>query len=85
MTARLKLENLLKVFRGKKIGERRRQQQNWGIMNKKEGNNKWGGLISGKKEQLLKLFFQKNILFYEVVRFYVCSLRKLRKRLSSPF
>ena len=50
MTARLKLENLLKVFRGKKIGERRRQQQNWGIMNKKEGNNKWGGLISGKKE-----------------------------------
>ena len=71
MTARLKLENLLKVFRGKKIGERRRQQQNWGIMNKKEGNNKWGGLISGKKEQLLKLFF----LFYEVVRFYVCSIR----------
>ena len=47
-------------------------------MNKKEGNNKWGGLISRKKEYLLK-----NI---EEVRFYVCSLkiRKLGKRLSSP-
>ncbi len=54
MTARLKLENLLKVFQGEKPRGRRRQELNWGIMNKKmEGNNKWGGRTPRKKEQFL--------------------------------